>query len=196
VASSGFDRQVATLVQRGYAQAAALSEGELVESLESVRASFREGSVIVVRRELVDASTSIGLVRRRGKAGFLSLLSAQELASFVPIEAVSLPAGSIYLMRDVEVGADNRNVTPDGALAAILEAGRSPLTIEEGIALVTHFPESVATNGGFSLAGSRCSDRRVCALWISKGAPKLGWCWAGNTHTWLGTASCGARVGV
>jgi hypothetical protein len=38
-------------------------------------------------------------------------------------------------------------------------------------------------------------DRRVPALWISGGAPKLGWCWAGNPHTWLGSASCATRLG-
>ncbi|MGQ0669203.1 MAG: DUF5701 family protein [Actinomycetota bacterium] len=26
--------------------------------------------------------------------------------------------------------------------------------------------------------------------------PRLGWCWAGNPHTWLGSASCGAGVGA
>jgi Family of unknown function (DUF5701) len=54
---------------------------------------------------------------------------------------------------------------------------------------------AVAKNGGFSLAGSRCGDRRVTALWISQNRPKLGWCWAGNPHTWLGTASCADRTG-
>ncbi|MFC7594946.1 DUF5701 family protein [Terrabacter sp. GCM10028922] len=29
-----------------------------------------------------------------------------------------------------------------------------------------------------------------------KSAPKLGFCWAGNRHTWLGIASCAARVGA
>jgi hypothetical protein len=84
----------------------------------------------------------------------------------------------------------------DEALATIERGGRSPLTIDEGIALVTQFPEAVAKNAGFSLAGSRCGDRRVCALWISESRPKLGWCWAGNPHTWLGTASCSGRAGV
>ena len=32
-------------------------------------------------------------------------------------------------------------------------------------------------------------------MWISERAPKLGWCWDGNPHTWLGIASAGARVG-
>jgi hypothetical protein len=43
-------------------------------------------------------------------------------------------------------------------------------------------------------------DARTPAVWISggtgrdgvesRGAPKVGWCWAGNRHTWLGFASC------
>jgi hypothetical protein len=200
-----FDRQVATLLERGYPRAAGLPGAEFVGLLEPLRetavASLRPsrhengrlGFVIVVRATLVPADTAITLVRRRGRAGVLSMLTAEELAMFAPIDAVKLPAGVAYLIREVDNGTDSLNRTPDGALATILERGRSPLTIEEGIALVTHFPEAVATNGGFSLAGSRCGDRRVCALWISKGAPKLGWCWAGNPHTWLGTASCGER---
>ena len=34
----------------------------------------------------------------------------------------------------------------------------------------------------------------VPAIWISNRAPKLGWCWAGNPHTWLGSASCSDRA--
>jgi hypothetical protein len=35
----------------------------------------------------------------------------------------------------------------------------------------------------------------VPAFWISERAPKLGWCWDGNPHTWLGVASAGVRTG-
>ncbi|MFG3335488.1 DUF5701 family protein [Streptomyces tendae] len=45
----------------------------------------------------------------------------------------------------------------------------------------------------FSLGGSRCGDRRVPAIWVSKRAPKPGRCWEGNPHTWLGMAAAGAR---
>ncbi len=47
-------------------------------------------------------------------------------------------------------------------------------------------------------------DARTPAIWISggtgrdgrsnRGAPKVGWCWAGNRHTWLGFASVAGRV--
>jgi hypothetical protein len=108
---------------------------------------------------------------------------------------VTLPGGLAYLIADIETGADTRNVAPDAALEIITERQRSPLTLDEGIALLTHYPEAVARNAGFSLLGSRCGDRRVTAMWITRGRPKLGWCWAGNPHTWLGSASCAGRLG-
>lgn len=202
-----FDRQIATLGERGYPAAAGLDEREFAARLEPLRAAAatldptgdadegRFGFVIVVPGRLVPSAQAIELVRRRGKAGFLSMLTPDELATFAPIEPVTVPDTGAYLMSGVDSGRSSLDVTPDDALAQILAAGRSPLTIDEGIALITQFPEAVATNGGISLAGSRCGDRRVTALWISRGAPKLGWCWAGNPHTWLGIGSCARRIG-
>jgi hypothetical protein len=31
-------------------------------------------------------------------------------------------------------------------------------------------------------------------MWISERAPKLGWCWDGNPHDWLGVASAAGRA--
>ena len=82
-------------------------------------------------------------------------------------------------------------------MEGITAQGRLPLTIDEGLALVTLHPAALASNRCFSLVGSRCGDKRVPALWISQGAPKLGWCWYGNPHTWLGSASARPeRVGL
>ena len=122
------------------------------------------------------------------------MLEPGEYERFEPIEAIELPEGD-YELVDADPGLDLRNVTPDDALPRILQAGRSPLTLQEGIALVAQRPEAVDRNAGFSLPGSRCGDKRVTAIWISKDAPKLGWCWAGNPHTWLGSASCVERIG-
>ena len=151
--------------------------------------------VTVAKRETLPAADAIERVTREGKSGF-SVMDADDLDRFEPIEGVELPEGPEYLITDVDTGADLLNVRPDDALETILARGRSPLTIEEGIALVTHHPEALVKNACFSLPGSRCGDKRVAALWISKGAPKLGWCWAGNPHTWLGSASCGGRTEV
>ena len=38
----------------------------------------------------------------------------------------------------------------------------------------------------FSLLGSRAGDKRVPALWVSARRPRLGWCYQGAPHTWLG----------
>jgi Family of unknown function (DUF5701) len=124
-----FDRQVATLLERGYPAAAGLSEPAFTARLVRLRAAAERldgasdpasGSarfVIVVRGALVPAAAAIALVRRRGRAGFLAMLTRAELETFAPIEPVELPGGAAYLIRDVDNGAASRNVTPDDARA-------------------------------------------------------------------------------
>jgi hypothetical protein len=126
------------------------------------------------------------------RQGFTTM-EPDDLARFAPIESVEVPDGR-YVLEDVDTGRDTLNLTPDDALPRIAAEGRSPLTVDEGLALVAQFPELLRTHNAFSLLGSRCGDRRVTAIWVSKGAPRLGWCWAGNPHTWLGSASCARRV--
>ncbi len=187
-ARAELDRQVGVLLERGYPATLTEDAAPLQHCLGEVDGAF------VLVAPLIPPAAATELVEREGATGF-SVMDADDLARFAPIASVRLPAGGAYLLTDLDLGAGNRNVTPDDALVAIETAGRSPLTIDEGIALVTQRPESVARNAGFSLCGSRCGDKRVAALWISKGRPKLGWCWAGNPHTWLGSASCSRRVG-
>ncbi len=50
---------------------------------------------------------------------------------------------------------------PDLAITRIRGHGRSPLTIEEGVAVVTHHPDLLRSRNCFSILGSRCGDRRV-----------------------------------
>jgi len=201
-----FDRQLGVLVENGYPDAAGLEPAAFVERLDGLRdllggraINAAAGSpypfVLVITSGVVPASSAIELVQRRDEQGF-SVLDPDDLERFEPIDTVELPRGLAYLAFDIDTGVQTLNVRPNDALEIIEADDRSPLTIDEGIALITQHPEAVTRNGGFSLAGSRCGDRRVCALWISEGRPKLGWCWAGNPHTWLGTSSCAGRVGV
>jgi Family of unknown function (DUF5701) len=115
-------------------------------------------------------------------------------ADYAPIPELHIPDPASYTVRDVDLGAEFFDVTPDDALPEILARGRSPLTIEEGLAVLTQVPDVLVTQNAFSLLGSRRSDRRVPALWVSEGKPRLGWCWAGAPHPWLGSASCAERV--
>lgn len=119
-------------------------------------------------------------------------MEPDDVARFVPIDGIELPSTPYHLV-DVDLGQGTLNVTPDDALATIAAQGRSPLTIDEGLAILAQDPEVLRTQNAFSLLGSRCGDRRVPALWLSRGSPRLGWCWAGNPHTWLGSASCKER---
>ena len=172
VLSEEFDRQAARLAALGVP----------ADALEPLRALAPAGGFVIVAPGRAEV------------AGLQWMLAPDELAAFAPITPVDVPDAPAYLIAGLDVGRDNRNVTPDDALPPILAAGRQPLTIDEGLAVAMHVDGAVQTNAGFSLAGSRCGDRRVPALWISKRKPKLGWCWAGNPHTWLGTASCAMRI--
>lgn len=206
-AGAEFDRQVRTVLDLGYPALAGLSATGLTDLLEPLRAGAVEHGrrlepptrdripfVLVVTSKLAPVAGSMPLTALKG-AGAVSPLLA-DVDRFVPVDSVPVPAGGAYVLLDVDRGAEFRDVPPDGALPTIAARDRTPLTIEEGIAVVTHFPAALEKNHCFSLAASRCGDRRVPAVWISKGAPMLGWCWAGTPHSWLGVASCAGRIGA
>jgi hypothetical protein len=203
-----FDRQLRNLLDRGYParsghteeeftrlaaplRAVAVAHGAAVDPPSAARVPF----VLVIDPAVLPAERAMALTDLRGRPGFADF-DPEDLTRFRPIDSCRIPGGPAYLVLDVDRGKQTLNMTPDAALVAITEQGRTPLTVAEGIAFVTHYPESLAKNNCFSLVGSRCGDRRVPALWISKNAPKLGWCWAGNPHTWLGSASCAGRATV
>jgi hypothetical protein len=148
---------------------------------------------------------------RDGKPGFV-VGDMTDVDAFRPIEPVVLPEGPVYVVAGLDRGDAMANWSPDEALPAITAAGRTPLTLGEGIAWLLQCPDVLARNACFMTVGSRLRkadgrlDPRTPALWISNGtgrdgrerrdAPKVGWCWAGNRHTWLGFASAEERVGV
>lgn len=188
--SLGFDQQVEALAARGLGSAA-----ELAELLAAGRVPEQgPRSLLAWSRETFPVEVASARIEREGKPVVFGHMDPSEQPGYLPIEAVELPQAPAYQALDVDLGAASRNVRPEDALAAILAAGRSPLTLDEGIALVLQQPDAIAVNWGFSAAGSRRGDQRVPAFWISEGRPKLGWCWDRNPHTWLGTASCAGRV--
>jgi hypothetical protein len=128
---------------------------------------------------------------------------------FAPIPPVRLPDEPLYLLFGPDRGDAMANWSPDEALPAISDAGRTPLTLAEGLHWVLQRPEVLTRGRCFMTIASRRAkpagslDARVPAVWISNGtgrdgaanrnAPKVGWCWAGNRHTWLGFASAAGR---
>lgn len=205
--SAEFERQVENLVSKGYPDLIGVGAEQWRRQLQPLKAQLsalvtgepgasdgRIPFVIVVKSEAVAGAQAMALVELKGKPG-CTVMEPDEIKAFRPIPSVQVPAQTAYLLVDIDTGRATLNVTPDDALKLIEQGSRSPLTIDEGIALVTHHPDILRKHNYFSLLGSRCGDRRVTALWVSAGRAKLGWCWAGNPHTWLGSASCARRVG-
>lgn len=203
-----FNRQVETLLSKGYPALAGLSDDAFVQHVEPLRACLGAATpadddatsipfVLVVTHELVATEAAMPRVEVKGQPGVVNMRPV-EPGSFAPIEGLRLPHGTAYLLVDVLTGRDTLNLTPAEALQRIRSSQRSPLTIDEGVALVTHMPDVLRDKerfNAFSMLGSRRSDQRVPALWISYGQPRLGWCWERNPHTWLGSASCRDRIG-
>lgn len=172
----------------------------VADGLDGAATPTRVPYAVVVTGDVVAPEETVPLLRLHtpsgpgSKPGIVDRNHGEGgLAAYRSIPSCTPPA-TAYLLVDVERGEEFCGVTPEDATATVLARGRTPLTIEEGIALVTHWPAVLEKNRCFMLAGSRRGDRRVPALWISERAPKLGWCWAGNPHTWLGLASAADRV--
>ena len=195
-----FDRQLATLLAKDYPALAGMSTAKFTEHVEALRDLLPKASVsdeaalpfvIVVTHALVPTASAVEKIVVRKKSGWTDM--HDELASYQPITGVDVPAAPAYLLTDVDTGEGTLNVRPNDALPVITGAGRTPLTIDEGVALATHFPEILKVRNAFQALASRADNKRIPSFWISKGAPRLGWCWAGNPHTWLGSASAAAR---
>lgn len=205
VASPALEFQVKQLVELGYPKLLGLSASSFDRTLADLApylapqdlepADSKAGKlpfVLVVNTPSMPVRTMLPLIKRRGKEA-VERLNPIEPEELKPIENLGIPHGHAYLLFDIDRGTETLNVTPDAAFVTLQEQQRSPLSVEEGVAILTQFPEFLQPNHCFSMLGSRCGDKRVPALWLSNGHPKLGWCWAGNPHTWLGSASCSRR---
>ncbi|KGM13450.1 DUF5701 family protein [Cellulomonas bogoriensis] len=174
------------------------------------------GSLLAVHPRVVAPSVLAGHMTRaltvRGqrveRSGFV-VADMDDVDDFTPTLDAPVPDADLYAVVDPTRGEEMTNWSPEEALPVITGAGRTPLTLSEGIQWVLHAPEALKRNRCFMTIGSRLRrpdgtfDARTPALWISngtgrdgsdrRGAPKVGWCWWRNRHTWLGFASAAAR---
>lgn len=170
-----------------------------------------DGDLLVVSPRLVPLTELVPLLRLGDKPGFV-VEDLTDLAEFGPVEGVDVPDADLYAVIDPQRGDEYANRSPNDVDPEIAARGRSRMTAAEGVAWALQVPEVLERNRCFMTTGSRkpgrrpgTLDSRVPALWISngtgrdgrdrRGAPKLGWCWAGNHHTWLGIASVAGRAG-
>jgi hypothetical protein len=107
--------------------------------------------VLVVTRALVPIEQTVALTTLEGKAkpGFVDrLYEPGAIERFVPAGDVKPPDERAYLLLDVDRGEEFCGVVPKDAMKTISERGRTPLTMEEGIAFVTHSWLGMASAGG------------------------------------------------
>ena len=173
------------------------------------------GSLLVLHERVLPASKLAHLMQRPapGRAGAAGEVregfvveDMTDVDEFVP--TMAMPGGP-YVVRGLDRGDEFASVRPADAVPVIEERGRSPLTLVEGLHWAIQDDGVLERNHCYMTIGSRKQrangtfDARTPALWISngtgrdgrerKGAPKVGWCWWRNHHTWLGIASCAAR---
>lgn len=197
--------QLYRLIQVGIADLAGLNPDDLAAYAEDL--PDEPDAVLVVHPALVPARQLATLLRHDDKPGFV-VADMADLEQFVPLKHITIPDRPLYLVHDINRGDEMRNWSPNEALPAIIQLGRTPLTISEGICWLLQEPKLLERNHCFMTIASRKIkgkhlDTRTPAIWISggtghdgtanKSAPKVGWCWADNRHTWLGFASARRR---
>jgi hypothetical protein len=200
--------QAERLIDLGIHEIASLTAREFRTAAADAPAT---NALLVIHPDYVPASALASLLEHGGKRGFV-VTDMQDIDQFSPIESAALPAGPLYLVENIDRGDTMANWSPDEALPSITAAARTPLTLTEGIHWLLQQPTALERNHCFMTIGSRLRkpngalDARTPALWISNGtgrdgrenrnAPKVGWCWAGNRHTWLGFASAAKRIAL
>ncbi|RII16073.1 hypothetical protein DSC45_15910 [Streptomyces sp. YIM 130001] len=199
--------QAERLIGLGVHTRAQLSPDELRE-FAARAGEAGDGALLAVHPDRAPASALAPLLRREGKPGFV-VVDMADVDDFTP-NGSEPPDAPLYLLSGVDRGDDKADWSPEEALPALAAQGRSPLLLTEGIHWVLQQPQALERNRCFMTIGSRLRkangalDARTPAIWISNGtgrdgkerrhAPKVGWCWWGNRHTWLGFGSTTART--
>ena len=213
------EQQARRLVDVGALAAAGgrLTDKELFDAVAGLEDTVPAGSLLVVSEAVLPASALAPLLRLPDPAGGEDLPGfivedMVDVDEFAPT-AVTMPESVVYAVADPGRGDELRNASPAEALEDMAAVGREPMTLAEGIHWVLQAPEALGRNTCFMTIASRkpkpgknaTFDSRTPALWISNGtgrdgaqrknAPKVGWCWWNNRHTWLGFASTTGRIG-
>ena len=107
---------------------------------------------------------------------------------------VDVPKGH-YFIFDVENDDSTFGISPEKAEAIIKKQKRSPLTVDESIALCIH-TNVLSEKNCLYCTGSRCKfANEVPCIDLDYDRPNLGWRYAGvSAGGWWGSSSCRSRV--
>ena len=146
-----FHQQLSRIIERKFHIIANQSESDFINHyimplkeliIEGhVETDFRENRIpllIVVPHNIVPLSYQLDSLREIIDEKHLEHIIKPEW--FENIKGVSTP-DKPYLLLDVETGYAMKNITPKKCVETFKREGRFALTIDEGLALITHFPE-------------------------------------------------------
>ena len=144
-----FYKQLNRIIERKFHIVANLSEGDFIDHyimplkeliIEShIETDFRENRIpllIVVPHNIVPLSYQLDSLREIIDEKPLEYIIKPEW--FENAQGVSTP-DKPYLLLDVETGYAMKNITPKKCVETFKREGRFALTIDEGLALITHF---------------------------------------------------------
>ena len=98
-----------------------------------------------------------------------------------------------YVIFNVENGEATRGMSAEYCTKWFKKIGRLSLTVEEGIALVTQFPE-ILSRHSVDLSGSRVNLDDVPGICLMDGRPHLSSSWIDGRYDAWGSASCTRRM--
>lgn len=188
-----------------------LTAGEFLTQVTRLEENAPEGSLLAFSQYLLPASVLAPFLQSSDgqKKGFV-VEDMTDIDLFGPSVDSTALTTSVYAVTDPQRGDEMRNWSPKEASDELNSRGRVPLTLTEALYWTIQDPSILGRGACFMAIGSRLQkpngpyDSRTPALWISNGtgrdgkdnkdAPKIGWCWWNNRHTWLGFASGASRV--
>lgn len=146
-----FSEQVERIIERKFYAVADLGKSDFIDRYLmplqqllltcDIETDFRENRIpflLVVPHNIVSLSFQLEGLRERINKKQLEYIIKPEWFENAPGVSTSPEP---YLVLDVETGHAMRNITPANCVKIFNEDGRFALTIDEGIALITHFPE-------------------------------------------------------
>lgn len=159
-----FDWQITNLQEKNYDRAMGKRKfGSSVKVLRDVAlgvSSTQRGYIpflVVIPKSVLRIEQQISRVILGGKFGKhrgVTTISSSEFGNIEGLRTPSVP----YLVLGIGLGVDEERFkvpVPNKRAELLVKRGRSPLTIEEGLSLTTHFPELLRDDLTLCLHGSR-----------------------------------------
>jgi hypothetical protein len=149
-----FIKQVNTVIERKYFIPAGLGQSAFIDNhimplqkfldknkVDTTVKEHRIPILVVVPGSMVALGYQLEKIRESFNETRFDYIIKPEW--FENAEGILTP-DTTYLLFDIETGYSMRNTSPKKCVTAFSHEGRSGLTIDEGIALITHFPEVLA----------------------------------------------------